>query len=809
MKIRYPATPLLLVAATLLFSHGALAQFLQQGPKLVGSGFIASARQGSAVAFSADGNTAIVGGSDDRLLSINDGIGAAWIWVRIDGFWVQQGPKLTGVDAVGDARQGMSVSISADGNTAIVGGAGDNARAGAAWIWTRSAGVWTQQGPKLVSAGGRSQGTSVSLSADGNTAIVGGPDDNNGNGAAWVWTRSGGAWSQQGIKLVSNGVFRQGQSVALSADGNTAIVGAPYASKGGDGACVWTRNGGVWNQQGTKLAGLSGFTASEQGISVALSADGNTAIVGGPGDNNDAGAAWIWTRNAGVWTQQGRLNGSDATGAARQGTAVSLSADGNTALIGGPADAGGTGAVWIWTRTDGFWRRPVGKLVGTGTVDLGTVYQYDGLGVSVALSADGNTAIAGRDNDDGFTGAAWTWTRSGGAWSQQSPKLVGSGAEGIILQGSGVAVSGDGNTAIVGAYGDHYRSGGAWIWTRTGGVWTQQSVKLVGSGAVGTANQGGFVAISADGKTALVGGLDDAEGKGAVWVWTREGATWTQQGTKLVGSGAVGSALQGLSGALSADGNTAIISGFVDNDSMGAAWVWTRSGGIWTQQGLKLVGSGALRASTGRVHQGTSVALSADGNTAIVGGPADNDGIGAAWVWTRSEGVWTQQGPKLVVSDTAGAAGQGLAVSLSADGNTALVGGTRDNGVSGAVWVWTRSAGVWTQQGPKLVGSGAAGAAGQGYSTSLSADGNTALIGGYYDNNNAGAAWVWIRRGGIWTQLGPKLVGAGAVGRAGQGLSVSLSADGRTAIIGGPYDNRNSGAAWVFVLPERQRAIRH
>src|SRR6185295_14421298 len=153
MKIRYPSTPLLLVAATLLFSHGALAQFLQQGPKLVGSGFIANARQGSSVSFSADGNTAIVGGSDDRVLSINDGIGAAWIWIRIDGFWVQQGPKLSGVDAVGDARQGMSVAISADGNTAIVGGAGDNAHAGAAWIWTRSAGVWTQQGPKLVSAG--------------------------------------------------------------------------------------------------------------------------------------------------------------------------------------------------------------------------------------------------------------------------------------------------------------------------------------------------------------------------------------------------------------------------------------------------------------------------------------------------------------------------------------------------------------------------------------------------------------------------------------------------------------------------------
>ncbi|MBV9069830.1 MAG: WD40 repeat domain-containing protein [Acidobacteria bacterium] len=803
MKTRRPSTRIILVSAILLFSHRAFAQFLQQGPKLVGTGFIANARQGGAVAFSADGNTAIVGGSDDRVTSINDGVGAAWIWIRSGAFWIQQGPKLAGVDALGSARQGTSVAISADGNTAIVGGPGDNLSSGAAWIWTRSAGVWTQQGPKLVIIGGRSQGTSVSLSADGNTAIIGAPDDHNGVGAAWVWTRNGGVWTQQGPSLVSAGVVRQGQSVALSADGNTAIIGAPFDSKGGDAACVWTRNGGVWSQQGNKLTAVSFGSSSRQGTSVAISADGDTAIVGGPGDNNDTGAAWIWTRNAGVWTQQGKLFGSDATGGARQGTAVSLSADGNTALVGGPGDTSRAGAVWVWTRTEGLWRQS-GKLTVTGPVDADT---FDGLGVSAALSADGNTAIAGRNGDDSFTGAAWVWTRSGGTWNQQS-KLVGAGAQGSISQGSGVAVSGDGNTAIVGAIGDHYRAGAAWIWTRSGGFWTQQSIKLVGSGAVGRAQQGSFVAISADANTALVGGFADDGGKGAVWVWTRENGIWTQQGTKLVGSGAVGAGLQGISGALSADGNTAIIGGFGDNGSLGAAWVWTRSGGIWIQQGPKLSGSGAVRSSVA-VNQGFSVALSADGNTAIVGGAGDDQGKGAAWVWTRSEGAWTQQGPKLVVSDTAGAAGLGFAVSLSADGNTALLGGIHDNISLGAAWIWTRSAGIWTQQGPKLVGSGAVGMAYQGYSVSLSADGNTALIGGYYDNNTAGAAWVWKKSGGIWTQFGPKLVGAGAVGPAGQSASVSLSADGRTAIVGGFADDRTAGAAWVFAVPQRQRAIKH
>jgi hypothetical protein len=106
--------------------------------------------------------------------------------------------------------------------------------------------------------------------------------------------------------------------------------------------------------------------------------------------------------------------------------------------------------------------------------------------------------------------------------------------------------------------------------------------------------------------------------------------------------------LLGMRVALSGDGNTAIIGGSEDNSATGAAWVYTRSGGVWTQQGSKLVGTGAI----GNAQQGISVALSADGNTAIVGGPDDNSsagnnsGTGAFWVFTRSGGVWSQQGKR-------------------------------------------------------------------------------------------------------------------------------------------------------------------
>jgi len=103
-----------------------------------------------------------------------------------------------------------------------------------------------------------------------------------------------------------------------------------------------------------------------------------------------------------------------------------------------------------------------------------------------------------------------------------------------------------------------------------------------------------------------------------------------------------------------------------------------------TQQGSKLVGAGAV----GAAYQGVSVALSADGNTAIVGGPGDNGSVGAAWVYTRMCGVWSQQGSKLTGTDAVGAACQGQSVALSADGNTAIVGGGCDNLPTGAAWVY-------------------------------------------------------------------------------------------------------------------------
>jgi hypothetical protein len=780
------------VLAALLSSHGLLGQFCQQGAKLVGSDAEGVIERGLSVAVSADGNTAAVGGPGDH-----GGAGAVWVYTRGGGTWTQEGSKLVGTGNVGTARLGSSVALSADGNTAIMGGSGDSTGSGAAWVFSRSGGVWTQQGTKLVGteAVGFSvrQGYSVSLSADGNTAIVGGYGDNSNRGAAWIFTRSGSEWTQQGTKLVGTGAVGsayQGWSVSLSADGNTAFVGG-YLDNGGAGAAwVFTRSGNVWTQEGSKLVGTGVVGSANQGSSVSISADGNTAIVGGSGDNGGAGAAWVFTRSGVVWTQQGtNLIGSGAVGNAQQGSSVSLSPDGNTAVVGGKNDNGGAGAAWVFTRSEGNWTQQGTKLVGTGAVGA-AVYQ----GASASLSSDGNTAFVGGPRDHGYAGAAWVFTRTEGNWTQQGAKLVGTDAVATSYQGQSVSLSADGNMALIGGYNDNLGTGAAWVFTRSGGGWTQDGAKLVGTGTTGGASQGWSVSLSADGNTAIVGGSSDSSSTGAAWVYSRSGGVWTQQGTKLVGTGSGPFSYQGYSVSLSADGNTAIVGGWGDSDSVGAAWVFARSGGVWTQQGNKLVGTGAV----GAAHQGYSASLSADGNTAIVGGFYDSGSTGAAWVFTRSGGVWTQQGAKLVGNGAVGAANQGRSVSLSADGNTAIVGGYRDNGGAGAAWVFMRSGGIWTQQGTKLVGAGAVGSANQGSSVSVSADGNTAIVGGFYDNGYVGATWVFARSGDVWTQQNAKLVGTDAVGTPYQGGSVSLSANGSTAIAGGPYDNGRAGAAWVY-----------
>jgi hypothetical protein len=381
---------------------------------------------------------------------------------------------------------------------------------------------------------------------------------------------------------------------------------------------------------------------------------------------------------------------------------------------------------------------------------------------------------------------------------QDGLKLVGNGTSGISRQGLGVAISADGLTAIVGGDKDHDEVGAAWIFTRASGAWIQQGSRLVGSGAVGNASQGCSVALSADGNTAAVSGPNDNGAAGAIWVFTRTNGAWTQQGPKLVAADGVGASALGTRIALSADGNTLVAGGLDDNGFVGATWVFTRSDTVWTQQCPKLLGNDAV----GTSRQGAGVAVSADGNTLLTGGQSDDNDTGAAWVFVRSGARWRQQGAKLVGTGAAGVAGRGARVALSGDGKTALVGGDKDSNNVGAVWVFVRNDSVWSQQGPKLTATDAVGPANFGVGVAASFNGDTIAIGGPRDDGFRGAVWVYARYAGAWSQACSKLVGSDFSGQSYQGFSVAISANGRTILDGGHSDSGGTGAVWVFAAVE-------
>jgi hypothetical protein len=377
--------------------------------------------------------------------------------------------------------------------------------------------------------------------------------------------------------------------------------------------------------------------------------------------------------------------------------------------------------------------------------------------------------------------------------------------------GYSVSLSSDGSTALIGAHGDDDKggsSGSAYIFTRDGSTWTEQA-KLIASDGASDDQFGWSVSLSSDGNTALIGAYgDDDNGSisGSAYIFTRDGSTWTEQ-AKLVASDGVSSDYFGISVSLSSDGSTALIGAYADDDPVrgadsGSAYIFTRNGTTWTQQ-AKLTASD----SAGGDRFGRSVTLSSDGSTALIGSPGDDDkgsASGSAYIFTRSGTTWIEQA-KLTASDGAIDDSFGLSVTLSSDGSTALIGAPYSDdkgGNSGSAYIFTRSGSTWTEQA-KLVASDGAADDYFGWAVSLSSDGNTALIGAYWDDDkgtNSGAAYVFTRDGTIWTEQVKLLASDGAADDY-FGISVSLSSDGSTALIGAHYNDdkgTNSGSVYVF-----------
>ena len=341
-----------------------------------------------------------------------------------------------------------------------------------------------------------------SVAIDGNTAVVGMPNDDIGanteQGSAYILVRSGTTWIQQAKLTASDGATDDyfGHSVALS--GDIALVGAYLDDVGANvdqgSAYIFVRSGTTWSEN-AKLTASDGVTYDNFGGSVALS--GDTALVGAYSDDvgasNDQGSAYAFVRIAGAWAQQAKLTASDGAAGDHFGWSVALSSD--TALVGAYSDDVGAnidqGSAYVFVRSGATWSQQTQLTFSDGASN------FDFFGRSVALSGD--TALVGADGYNLQHGSAFVFVRNGIAWSQQAV-LNASDSVSWFRFGYSVALSGD--VALVGVPDWNY----AYVFVRNVTTWSQQA-KLIASDGAGGTRFGYSVALSGD--TALVGAYFD------------------------------------------------------------------------------------------------------------------------------------------------------------------------------------------------------------------------------------------------------------------------------------------------------------
>ncbi len=495
---------------------------------------------------SIDGDAIVVGADRD-----DDGgpsSGSAYVFTRVGNAWSQL-QKLTADDGTQADRFGISVTI--DGDSIAVGASGVEESTGSAYVFTLEGSSWIQQ-QKLTASDAASHdefGGSVSIA--GGTIVVGAyRNDNSGNGSgtAYAYGRNDGTWAQSATDFAVSPTFgnygtpdgRTGESVAV--DGDYLVVGAPWrdslgrdvGSHGEATVFFRDRNGtpedfsdDKWQYEVT-LTAFDAADGDEFGNSVAI--HGDTIVVGAHRDNDEAGAAYVFTRTGNTWSQQQKLTADD--GAVYDYFGHSVAIEGDTIVVGAYMDDdGGTssGAAYVFTRIGNGWSQQQ-KL----TVDDGAAYDYFGASVTIG---GGTIAVGAFGDDNGVTypGAAYVFGRIGNTWSQQQKLTASDGAE-FDYFGYSVSISGD--TIVVGACGDDNYTGSAYVFTQSASGWAQQQKLTAGDGA--EEDNFGF-SVSTSGGTIVLGALgDDDRGdlSGSAYVFARDGNTWSQQQKVVADNGA-------------------------------------------------------------------------------------------------------------------------------------------------------------------------------------------------------------------------------------------------------------------------------
>ena len=829
---------------------------------------------GNSVAVSPDGNTLFIGaeGGDSTDLK-----GSVYLFTKdTDNLWTYNA-KITegtnGLTLAASARFGSALTISADGNTLFVGArSGGGSQKGGVHIFSKSTdGSWAHStkidGFNIIRESTINQtytypgfGSALAISPDGNTLFVGVPylsyqPGGFGLGGVFILTKENNTWEFSsslisgvgGITLSEYNSF--GSALAISPDGNTLFVGAESEDSHGsnrDAVYVLKKNqNNSWRKTGVIKNGTNGLTLTrrdEFGSAIAISPNGETLYVGARYRHNDnggkTGSVYVFTEFKNDWLFTAEIgNGADGLALAeldRFGTALAVSPDNDTVFIGADEDdivGNNTGAVYMLNaRTDhidlsadiDYYRTAI---LSWDAADIPNVtgYEYsddDGVTWQVIPGSDSTTVryeVGTLTAGNTYNFRVRTVTTSG------EDKLISNKVTVVSLNLLISAVSA--NQAVLSwtqpnaqnITGYQYQQGdNQWVTVPNSdrdtvahtitdlvpGNWYAVAIRaLLSDGSVSEPDKGmvtagkltnetngillnqdstfgSSAAISPDGETLFIGAMGDVSDSGitggAVHIFTKDARNFWMYQKKITAENTdsltlVNSDQFGSSIAISSDGNTLFVGASGDNTGgtdRGAMYIFIGGGdGSWTYSAKLADGSNGI--SLGDDYQfGSSAAISPDDNTLFIGviGDSVTGGTmnGAVYTFEKdSTGSWTYQNK--INHDSGGILLEsnsqfGSSVAISPDGSTLFVGSRLDSakeGEHGVVYVFTKPNSVWTYSS-KITDRGGSLPGENDYfgsALALSSDGDTLFIGSQFDNTGGekrGAIYVFSNLLGDW-----------------------------------------------------------
>ncbi|GAB5443567.1 MAG: hypothetical protein Fues2KO_39160 [Fuerstiella sp.] len=739
---------------------------------------------GDAVTIS--GDTIVVGSAGYN--SSDAGTGSVYVFQRINGVWHQQA-KLTASDGADGDLFGWSVAV--ENNTLIVGSRQDDDRgreSGSAYVFHRDGTTWNQQAKVTPTDATSLDNFGSSVAISGNRFVVGSPNDDEAAqyaGAVYTYVRNDegtpgdpndDSWRQEAKLVASDAAAFDGFGRSVSVQDQTIAVSANGDDDGGrdsGSVYVFAESGGVWNEQ-AKLTASDRRSFDRFGASLALRDD--RIVVGAVGDDDrgsTSGSAYVFERNAATWSQTSKLTASDGAAGDVFGRAVAVVEDRIFASSplkevdtdgDGLVDAHDAGSIYGFYFTGSDWNETQ-KL--RAAIAPPAPEPFAQLGYSVDI--DGELMVVGARLDDVGSayraGAAYVFRRSDGGtplnsrddtWQLEAELTA---ADGAAEDYFGTAVSISGDIVVVGSAGDDDRgsqSGSAYIFQLNSGQWSQQS-KITASDGVANDSFGSSLTVA--GSTVVVGAFanDDAgTNSGSAYVFELGTNGWMET-TKLIP--ADGAAFDQFGQAISSTTSTIVV-GSGRNDTAGynagTVYVYERNNNATpldqTDDTWEL--DAQLFASDAAVNAAFGWAVSISGDTLVsLSFGASVSSPGAAYVYERLNGVWSEQARLTAATDAGQRLPIGLSLSYSDDvlvlGNYTTDGAGRD---SGSAFVFKRTGEDWAQQA-ELTASSPAERDYFGYAVAVSSD--TVVVGSYLDDvdsdgdgiddtNDGGAVYIFV-----------------------------------------------------------------